>query len=65
MPRILVIDDDRIVSTIIEKSLTSLGYEVITANDGLEGLQFVKMHCPDVVVTDKVMPGTKKDLHDG
>ncbi len=57
MPRILVIDDDRIVRTIVEKSLTSLGYEVITANDGLAGLQLVKAHRPDVVVTDKVMPG--------
>jgi pilus assembly protein CpaE len=57
MARILVIDDDRIIRTIVEKSLTSLGYEVITATDGLEGLRLIKAEKPDAVVTDKVMPG--------
>lgn len=57
MARILVIDDDRIIRTIVSKSLSSLGYEVITANDGLEGLQLVKAEKPDAVVTDKMMPG--------
>lgn len=57
MPRILVIDDDRIIRTIVEKSLTSLGYDVISASNGVEGLQLVKSERPDAVVTDKVMPG--------
>ena len=57
MARILVIDDDRIIRTIVEKSLTSLGYEVVAAADGLEGLRLVKAEKPDAVVTDKMMPG--------
>ena len=57
MARILVIDDDRIIRTIVSKSLASLGYDVITATDGLEGLRLVKAERPDAVVTDKVMPG--------
>lgn len=57
MPRILVIDDDRIIRTIVEKSLTSLGYEIISAHDGLEGLRLVKAEKPDAVITDKIMPG--------
>ncbi|MEJ2750432.1 MAG: response regulator [Anaerolineae bacterium] len=57
MPRILVIDDDRIIRTIVEKSLTSLGYEVICASDGLEGLRLVKAENPDAIVTDKILPG--------
>ncbi len=57
MPRVLVIDDDRIIRTIVEKSLTALGYEVVTASDGLEGLKLVKAQRPDAVVTDKMMPG--------
>lgn len=57
MTRILVIDDDRIIRTIVEKSLSSLGYDVIAASDGLEGLRLVKAEKPDAVVTDKIMPG--------
>ncbi|MCB9418566.1 MAG: response regulator [Ardenticatenaceae bacterium] len=57
MARILVIDDDRIIRTIVSKSLSSLGYDVITASDGLEGLRLVKAEKPDAVVTDKMMPG--------
>jgi pilus assembly protein CpaE len=57
MARILVIDDDRIIRTIVTKSLTALGYEVIAAADGLEGLRLIKAENPDAVVTDKLMPG--------
>ncbi|RMG97801.1 MAG: response regulator [Chloroflexi bacterium] len=57
MARVLVIDDDRIIRKIIESNLTSLGYEVIIATNGQEGLQLLKAHQPDVVITDKVMPG--------
>lgn len=57
MARILVIDDDRIIRTIVSKSLSALGYDVILATDGLEGLHLVKAEKPDAVITDKMMPG--------
>ncbi len=57
MPRVLVIDDDRITLRVIEASLKRLNYEVITANSGEAGLKLVKSEMPDVVVTDKMMPG--------
>ena len=37
MAKILVIDDDRMIRTVIEKSLTSLGYDVVTAESGEDG----------------------------
>jgi pilus assembly protein CpaE len=57
MPRILAIDDDRIIRTIVEKSLTALGYQVVTVASGEEGLQKIKAIQPDLVITDKMMPG--------
>lgn len=57
MARILVIDDDRMIRKVIEKSLSSLGYEVVTAESGEDGLNRIKAIKPDVVITDKVMPG--------
>ncbi|MEM7333313.1 MAG: response regulator [Chloroflexota bacterium] len=57
MPRILLIDDDRIIRKLVENSLTSLGYTVTTAESGAEGLKIVKDVNPDIIVTDKMMPG--------
>ena len=57
MAKILVIDDDRMIRKVIEKSLASLGYEIVTAENGEDGLNRIKALKPDVVITDKVMPG--------
>ncbi len=57
MPRILVIDDERIILKMVEAAPTSMGHEVITANSGEDGLRRIKSIKPDVVVTDKMMPG--------
>lgn len=54
--RVLIIDDDRIIRKIVEANLAKLGFEVISASNGMEGLQKVKTDKPDVVVTDKMMP---------
>ncbi len=37
-PRILVIDDEEVIRTLSEKILSSYGYEVITARQGIEGV---------------------------
>lgn len=55
--KVLAIDDDSIIRTLITNSLTKAGYEVITASDGESGLQMVTQHKPDIVVTDYQMPG--------
>ena len=57
MPRILAIDDSPIIHKIIVSALTPLGYEVITAPDGEQGLALVRSVHPDLVITDVVMPG--------
>jgi len=57
MPKILMIDDDRIIRKIVEKALTNLSYKVFTASSGEEGLKLIKSINPDIVVTDKLMPG--------
>ena len=57
MPHILLIDDDRIIRKLVENSLTLLGYLVTTAESGAEGLRIVKDVNPDIIVTDKIMPG--------
>ncbi len=56
---ILVIDDDPSVREMLRRLLEADGYEVITAADGDEGLEKARLHLPDVVTLDVVMPGAR------
>jgi CheY-like chemotaxis protein len=57
MRRILVIDDDRSVRTIISMLLENLGYHVEVAEDGKEGIDaFHRLGNVDLVITDIRMP---------
>jgi len=57
MSKILAIDDDSIIRTLLTNILTKAGYEVITASDGESGLEMAATQAPDLVVTDYQMPG--------
>lgn len=54
--RVLVVDDDDEVRTLLVRSLRRRGYHVEEAADGIEGLGRVEKAPPDVVVTDMAMP---------
>ncbi|HNP57904.1 MAG TPA: response regulator transcription factor [Gordonia sp. (in: high G+C Gram-positive bacteria)] len=54
--RILVVDDDRAVRESLRRSLTFNGYTVETAGDGLEALEKVVAHRPDLLLLDVMMP---------
>ena len=54
--KILVVEDDLNVLSMIIKHLEYDGYEVITATDGMEGLKQLQAAEYDLVITDIVMP---------
>ena len=54
--KILVVDDEPDVVRILSKSLVADGFEVITANDGLECLAKAENELPDLILLDNVMP---------
>jgi two-component system response regulator MprA len=55
--RILVVDDDEGVTSILARGLHREGYDVETATDGLRALETVRGWNPDALVLDVVMPG--------
>jgi two-component system, OmpR family, alkaline phosphatase synthesis response regulator PhoP len=55
--RILLIDDDLDVHTVVKKILDPKSYEVISAYDGFEGLRKVVDERPDLIILDVIMPG--------
>lgn len=54
--RVLVVDDEPEVRAILEEYLTGIGYEVLTAANGLEALWAVKHERPGAVLVDLAMP---------
>lgn len=54
--RILLVDDDPDFSDSVSALLKRAGYEVITAMDGVEGIQTAKAQKPDAIVLDVMMP---------
>jgi DNA-binding response OmpR family regulator len=55
-PRILIIDDDYSLLRLTEHILSKEGFDVLTALDGLDGLQKAQEWNPDLVILDIVMP---------
>ncbi len=53
---ILVVDDDTDILALLEMSLRSDGFNVITASDGMEGLERAKTDLPDLILLDVMMP---------
>lgn len=54
--RILVIDDEEEVREILKQMLELDGYEVLTAENGNQGLKLFRKHQIDLVITDIIMP---------
>jgi two-component system, OmpR family, KDP operon response regulator KdpE len=54
--RILVVDDERQITRVLSRGLTTQGYDVHTAADGEAALQTFSDWHPDLVVTDLSMP---------
>jgi diguanylate cyclase (GGDEF)-like protein/PAS domain S-box-containing protein len=55
-PLILVVDDDQLMLAILRDALTSAGFEVTHAADGVSALHFFTSAQPDLVLLDLVMP---------
>lgn len=54
--RILIVDDEKDILTVLEKRLVSAGYDVIKADSGNEAIRIAKEQHPDLIVLDIIMP---------
>jgi CheY-like chemotaxis protein len=54
--RVLVVEDDPELRSLIELLLLDAGYRVVTARDGLEALERLAEHLPGVILLDMRMP---------
>ena len=53
---ILIVEDDKLILTILTNMLNKEGYNIITACDGMEAYKAIVINKPKLVLTDKEMP---------
>jgi DNA-binding response OmpR family regulator len=54
---VLVVDDEKMIRSLLKMSLQRMGYEVTTADDGEQALEVYPQHHFDLVLLDILMPG--------
>jgi len=57
MPRILVVEDDRVINQAVADRLTGEGYDVVQAYDGPDAVSRFAAESPDLVLLDVMLPG--------
>ena len=55
-PKILVVDDERDMRIFVSTVVETLGFEAITAEDGMEAIEKVSSNPPALVILDVMMP---------
>ena len=54
--KILIIDDTELMIKLISDILSGAGYDVVSASNGIDGINKVRTEKPDLVILDVVMP---------
>lgn len=57
MARILLVEDDPMLRDMLSRRLMLEGYQIVTAPDGLQGVQRARVDRPDLIVMDMGLPG--------
>lgn len=55
--RLLVVEDDPAISSMLRRGLTFEGYDVLPAGTGTEALEILRVTTPDLIILDVMLPG--------
>ena len=56
MPTVMIVDDEELIRSMIQKSLIRIGYNVLEAKNGNEAMRIVGKEHIDMIISDLVMP---------
>jgi len=54
---ILIVDDDLMLLSLLTDTLHSVGYETLSASEGMSALEFIRQEKIDIIIADISMPG--------
>ena len=55
-PKVLVVDDDPVIVRLLEVNFEMEGFDVVSAVDGMDGIEKARSEHPDIIVSDVMMP---------
>ena len=58
MTKVIIIDDEEDIRIALKEVFVRAGFEVEVASDGNEGMNLLREHGADLVITDVIMPGS-------
>ncbi|HPD45236.1 MAG TPA: response regulator [Candidatus Woesebacteria bacterium] len=56
MKKILIIEDNEEIMGLLSQKISDVGYQVIEARDGEEGLRLLRSNQPDLALLDIILP---------
>jgi two-component system cell cycle response regulator DivK len=56
MPTVLLVEDNEMNRDMLSRRLTRLGFHVLMATDGEQGVEMAKTHLPDLILMDMSLP---------
>lgn len=54
--KVLIVEDDAFLLKVYQPKFVGAGFNVLTATDGVSGLETIKKEMPDIVLLDLIMP---------
>lgn len=54
---ILIVDDSRTAIAVLKKIIEPTGYSILSAENAEDGIELAKLHKPDLILMDIIMPG--------
>ncbi|MEK7612480.1 MAG: response regulator [Patescibacteria group bacterium] len=57
MAKVLLVEDDKFLSSLLKNRLEKDGYEIIVAHDGNEAIEALRNNTPDIILLDLILPG--------
>jgi len=57
--KVLIVDDDQDIVTMLQDRLDAGGYKTLTAGDGQRGLELIEQESPNLVLLDLYLPRLK------
>ncbi|MCK4553458.1 response regulator [Candidatus Parcubacteria bacterium] len=54
--KVLLVEDDKTISLMYKTKIETGGFEVLTADNGADGLKLAKEQKPDIIMLDVILP---------
>jgi DNA-binding response OmpR family regulator len=55
-PTVLLVEDDPVILRLLEVNFEMEGFAVLSAHDGIEGIEVARANRPDIIISDIMMP---------